>query len=134
MEFLDKTGVATLWNKIKEYVGNETKKYLPLSGGTMTGTIVYENGDNTTLCSINSGGGIGWISCKNANLDINTDILGGVIQVYKSDRSDTEPRMIYYQYDNIYIVFNRQDNTERKYKFNIQKLIDDGYLIEVVEE
>ena len=33
MEFLDKAGVTTLWNKIKSLISQETSKYLPLDGG-----------------------------------------------------------------------------------------------------
>lgn len=35
MSFLDKTGLTTLWSKIKTL----SSKYLPLSGGTITGDL-----------------------------------------------------------------------------------------------
>ena len=35
MSFLDKTGLTTLWSKIKAL----TSKYLPLTGGTITGDL-----------------------------------------------------------------------------------------------
>lgn len=35
MSFLDKTGLTTLWTKIKSLVAN----YLPLSGGEVTGDL-----------------------------------------------------------------------------------------------
>lgn len=43
MSFLDKTGLTTLWSKIKAL----TSKYLPLSGGTITGYLTV-NGTLTT--------------------------------------------------------------------------------------
>ena len=135
MEFLDKTGVSTLWNKIKDYIGTETKKYLPLSGGTVTGDIVRKTSDNTTLYSIGTNGdiahnsGTGWISCKDADTGGETFMCGAGIQVTKNNPSDGEPRMIYYQDDNIHITIYHQGSAEQIYKFNLQKLIDDGYLV-----
>ena len=35
MSFLDKTGLTTLWSKVKTL----SSKYLPLSGGTITGDL-----------------------------------------------------------------------------------------------
>lgn len=35
MKFLDKTGLTTLWSKIKDLMS----KYLPLTGGTITGNV-----------------------------------------------------------------------------------------------
>ena len=43
MSFLDKTGLTTLWSKIKALVS----KYLPLDGGTITGNLIL-NGTLTT--------------------------------------------------------------------------------------
>lgn len=43
MSFLDKTGLTTLWSKIKSLVS----KYLPLTGGTITGNLTV-NGTITT--------------------------------------------------------------------------------------
>ncbi len=35
MSFLDKTGLTTLWSKVKDLAS----KYLPLTGGTITGNL-----------------------------------------------------------------------------------------------
>ena len=43
MSFLDKTGLTTLWSKIKALAS----KYLPLDGGTITGHLTV-NGTLTT--------------------------------------------------------------------------------------
>lgn len=43
MSFLDKTGLTTLWNKIKTLMS----KYLPLSGGTITGDLKLGSKDKT---------------------------------------------------------------------------------------
>ena len=43
MSFLDKTGLTTLWSKIKALAS----KYLPLTGGTITGHLTV-NGTLTT--------------------------------------------------------------------------------------
>ena len=43
MRVLDKTGLTTLWSKIKSLVS----KYLPLTGGTITGNLIL-NGTLTT--------------------------------------------------------------------------------------
>lgn len=43
MRVLDKTGLTTLWSKIKDLVS----KYLPLTGGTITGNLTV-NGTLTT--------------------------------------------------------------------------------------
>ena len=43
MRVLDKTGLTTLWSKIKSLVS----KYLPLTGGTITGHLTV-NGTITT--------------------------------------------------------------------------------------
>lgn len=49
MSFLDKTGLTTLWSKIKSLVAG----YLPLSGGEITGSLkvddyIYVTVDGTT--------------------------------------------------------------------------------------
>ena len=137
MEFLDIEGVKTLWNKIKEYIGTETKKYLPLNGGSMTGTIRYKTPNDTILCDVGTFGdvahnqGSGRILCSVVD---GPDILiqAGSIKVIKKlpyADSDTQPRGIEYSSDNIRITF-RQNSTDHDYIFNLQKLIDDGYLIE----
>ena len=135
MEFLDKTGVSTLWNKIKDYVGTETKKYLPLSGGTMTGDIARQTPNGTTLYSLRTNGnvamnqGTGWITC--INIDYAKAILSGDgLSISRlGTKSDTEPNYIRYSFDNIHIGID-PSGVRHRYKFNIQKLIDDGYLIE----
>ena len=43
MSVLDKTGLTTLWSKIKDLAS----KYLPLTGGTITGNLTV-NGTLTT--------------------------------------------------------------------------------------
>ena len=43
MRVLDKTGLTTLWSKIKSLAS----KYLPLTGGTITGNLIL-NGTLTT--------------------------------------------------------------------------------------
>ena len=43
MSVLDKTGLTTLWQKIKALAS----KYLPLTGGTITGNLIV-NGTLTT--------------------------------------------------------------------------------------
>ena len=135
MEFLDKTGVATLWNKIKDYIGTETKKYLPLSGGTMTGGIECRTPNNSLLYSIETAGdvsnnhGSGYIQCKNVVTNHSVTIQGGRIDIYGGNGTDTIPDKIGFSDRNIYIYF-RQNGISHEYKFNLQKLIDDGYLIE----
>lgn len=44
MRVLDKTGLTTLWSKIKALAS----KYLPLTGGTITGNLIL-NGTLTTI-------------------------------------------------------------------------------------
>lgn len=135
MKFLNINGVTTLWNKIKEYVGTETKKYLPLSGGTMTGDIVRKTADNTIICAISTAGNIshnegsGYIWCKSIVTGSNTTIQGGRIDISGGSGTDTIPNKIGYGNENIYIYF-LQDGISHEYKFNLQKLRDDGYLIE----
>lgn len=50
MSFLDKTGLTTLWSKIKAL----TSKYLPLSGGTITGNLTLNGTVNISGITINS--------------------------------------------------------------------------------
>ena len=129
MEFLDKTGVTTLWNKIKNYIGTETQKYLPLSGGTMTGDIVRKDASNRTIYSIGTLANTPFIVCYNNNNAHNIKISGSEIEVFRGGGTATTPNMITYGGDNIrFQLF--PDSTGRIYKFNLQKLIDDGYLIE----
>ena len=136
MEFLDKTGVKTLWSKIKEYIGTETRKYLPLSGGSMTGTIRYKTPNDIILCDVGTFGdvshnqGTGRILCDSVN-NVSVLIQEGSIKAFKKlpyADSNTQPRGIEYSSDNIYITF-RQNSTDNEYVFNLQKLKDDGYLI-----
>lgn len=140
MKVLDETGMGVFWALVKEYIANHveevTNNYLPLSGGTMTGDIVRKNAGNTTLYSIGINGdinhdsGTGWITCKGADTGGQTIMCGNGIQVIKNNPSDGEPRVIYYRDDNIHITIYHQGSVEQTYKFNLQKLIDDGYLIE----
>lgn len=50
MSFLDKTGLTTLWSKIKTL----SSKYLPLSGGTITGNLTLNGTVNISGITINS--------------------------------------------------------------------------------
>lgn len=50
MRVLDKTGLTTLWSKIKDL----TSKYLPLTGGTITGNLTLNGTVNTSGVIINS--------------------------------------------------------------------------------
>ena len=115
--------------------GGVSGDYLPLSGGNMTGRIEYKTPNNTVLCEIGTNGnvnvnqGTGWIVCKNSGADVKSTIQGHGMRIYTGNASDTEPTYIEYFNDNIHITFHR-DNTKQIYKFNLQKLIDDGYLIE----
>ena len=129
MEFLDKTGVVTLWNKIKDYIGTETKKYLPLSGGTMTGDIVRKDSQNRTIYTIGTVANGPWIQCNDNGNGHNIKINGESILIFGGAGTDTIPERIRYSHDNIHFIFQK-DTTAPTYKFNLQKLIDDGYLIQ----
>ena len=50
MRVLDKTGLTTLWSKIKALVS----KCLPLTGGTITGNLTLNGTVNTSGININS--------------------------------------------------------------------------------
>jgi hypothetical protein len=50
MRVLDKTGLTTLWSKIKALAS----KYLPLTGGTITGNLTLNGTVNTSGVIINS--------------------------------------------------------------------------------
>lgn len=43
-QYLDKTGVQTLWNKMKSYVSKQTSNYVPLSGAKMSGLLRNSGG------------------------------------------------------------------------------------------
>lgn len=43
-QYLDKTGVQTLWNKMKSYVSKQTDNYVPLSGAKMSGLLRNSGG------------------------------------------------------------------------------------------
>ena len=87
MKFLDSTGLGVLWNKIKG-------SFLPLSGGTMTGTLTMtetlncKTPNNTILYSLSSNGdvahnhGTGWIHCKNADSGHAAILSGGQVNIY----------------------------------------------------
>ena len=48
MSFLDKTGLTTLWSKIKALAS----KYLPLDGGTITGYLTVDGTLTTKVLNI----------------------------------------------------------------------------------
>lgn len=48
MSFLDKTGLTTLWSKIKSLVSN----YLPLDGGTIKGYLAVDGTLTTNAINI----------------------------------------------------------------------------------
>ena len=50
MRVLDKTGLTTLWSKIKDLAS----KYLPLTGGTITGNLTLNGTVNTSGININT--------------------------------------------------------------------------------
>ena len=117
--------------------GGASGDYLPLSGGTMTGDIIYKSPNESVLCSIGTQGDVahnnatGWIACDNIGSGYRTIIQGNGLRAYAQNSSETaQPYQIEYFYDNIYIYFHPDSSTTRKYKFNLQKLINDGYLIE----
>ena len=49
MQFLDRTGVGTLWSmcKTKFALKDHSHNYLPLSGGTLTGDLLFSNSGTT---------------------------------------------------------------------------------------
>lgn len=135
MKFLDINGVKTLWSKIKEYISIKTSNYLPLNGGTMLGDIVRKTSDNThAIYSIGAIANGSFIQCYDCNHVYNTILTGGKIEVFGGGGSATIPSKIVYCYDNIRFTLWPDNITGHIYKFNLQKLIDDGYLIEEVEE
>lgn len=126
-QFLDATGLGILWNKIKS-------TFLSLSGGAMTGNIEYKAPNGTLLCRIGSNyatpndKATGQLICTHSPTRNQVFITGNNVDVRAAQGDDTAPSRIIYSSDNIYIRFELADN-RRNYKFNIQKLIDDGYLI-----
>lgn len=60
MEILDKNGLSILWSKIKTKFGN----YLPLTGGTLTGSLTVNNAS----ISVNNGDIVGWRYIKAHNI------------------------------------------------------------------
>ena len=82
-QFLDATGLGILWNKIKS-------TFLPLTGGTMRGSIKYRTSNKTAICSIGTEGnvqaneGTGLITCISAPRNNKTLIKGGVIDIIGS--------------------------------------------------
>lgn len=107
MKFLDINGVIALWNKIKEYIGTETKKYLPLNGG---GVIT----EQATILTRYSG------TYKGGSVTFESNTIPTI---------GTQPYKIKYAHENIHIYIN-QNKAEHEYTFDLQKLINDGYLIE----
>lgn len=107
MKFLDINGVTTLWNKIKDYIGTETKKYLPLDEGGVVTSKLGARGKYTGTYKGNS-----------VTFETNAVTNTGV-----------SPFKIQYSYNNI-SIYIKQDNVEHVYKLALEKLIADGYLVE----
>ena len=104
--------------------------YLPLSGGTMTGDIVRKDDQNRTIYTIGSVANGPWIQCFDQGSARNITIDGSEIKVFGGGGTATIPNNIRYAWDNIHFSLWPDNTTNRIYKFNLQKLIDDGYLIE----
>lgn len=124
--------------------------YLPLSGGTMTGSL-YMTGspqlmliggssdlslkdvENNTLAGIyafNDHSPVndktsGIIYCKNDDNSAEGNLSPGILILRSNNGAVGEPNQISYKYNNIVITM-----PGGTYKFNLQKLIDDGYLIQ----
>ena len=104
--------------------------YLPLSGGTMTGDIVRKDDQNRTIYNIGTVANGPWIQCFDRRNGRNITINGSEIKVFGGGGTATIPNNIRYAWDNIHFSLWPDNQTNRIYKFNLQKLIDDGYLIE----
>lgn len=125
-------------------------KYLPLSGGELSGSLFMTGGpqlmligggsvlslkdvENNTLASIyafNDHSPVndktyGIIYCKNDDNSAEGNLSPGILILRSNNGAVGEPNQISYRYNNIVITM-----PGGTYKFNLQKLIDDGYLIE----
>lgn len=110
--------------------GGASGDYLPLSGGTMTGNIVRKDDQNRTIYNIGTVANGPWIQCFDRRNGRNITINGSEIKVFGGGGTATIPNNIRYAWDNIHFSLWPDNQTNRIYKFNLQKLIDDGYLIE----
>ena len=110
--------------------GLDLNDYLPLSGGTMTGDIVRKDDQKRTIYTIGSVANGPWIQCFDQGNGRNITINGSEIKVFGGGGTATIPNNIRYAWDNIHFSLWPDNTTNRIYKFNLQKLIDDGYLIE----
>ena len=109
MEFLDKEGVKTLWNKVKSLVIEYGSSYLHLRGG---GTISNSNTLRFPQTTTISGGSI--------NLDSKATTAGS-----------TATQQIILNYGTVLTLKNYSYNgTVHSYNLNVKKLIEDGYFTE----
>ena len=89
MQFLDAIGLAYFWNKIKSWVG---KNYLSLTGGTVNGDIIIEDGG--LIVNAENGISIHEIDTSPRNVDL-TFIDGLVFSQAMGDSSDYEEEAHY---------------------------------------
>ena len=110
MEFLDKEGVKTLWNKVKSLVTEKVGNYLPLKdGGTISSSNTFLLPQTTTI-------GAGSI-----NLDSKLLTAGS-----------TATQQVIVSYGTVLTLKNYSYNgTVHSYNLNVKKLIEDGYFTEV---
>ena len=81
MSFLDKTGLTTLWSKIKDLAS----KYLPLDGGTIMGFLTVD-GTLTTSSSIYMTMEDGSVCCLNVE---KCKELGILTEMYDNNEVNT---------------------------------------------
>lgn len=131
--------------------GLDLNDYLPLSGGTLTGSVYMTGGtpqlqligiggmlsfkdiENNTLASIYTFNdhspvndkSYGIIYCKTDDDSSSSNLSPGYLTLQSNGGAVGEPNQITYRYNNIVITM-----PNGTYKFNLQKLIDDGYLIQ----
>lgn len=109
MKFVDGTGLGTLWSKIKSLITTETNKYLPLDGG---GDVKTKVGLLENYVTTYSGTGVNAKSIS---------ILAG----------NAKAVQIEYKGDNIYFKSIVANDNDGRYKFDLNKLIEDGYLVKI---